>query len=198
MAKPQIGQRQLRVGRRSYSGCFYLITSATKDRVPVFENDEIAKAAIEGFSVPKLLKDSLLFSWVLMPDHAHWLLQLGSYDSISTLVGKMKSASARLAHRAGHCGQVWQAGFHERRIMDQEELPAFAQYIAQNPQRAGLVKHNEIYPYWSGASPFNHATYNTGAAASFADNIGSTPAGKGQSIATVGSSQRMAASNSGA
>ena len=93
MAKPPIGQRQLRVGRRSYNGCFYLITSATKHRAPIFVNDKVAHAAIEGFSAPKLLKDSLLFSWVLMPDHAHWLVQLGNYDSISTLVGKMKSAS---------------------------------------------------------------------------------------------------------
>jgi len=44
-------------------------------------------------------------AWVVMPDHVHWLFQLGSSVSLSTVV---KAFKARSAHRLK--SEAWQVG----------------------------------------------------------------------------------------
>lgn len=147
------GVQELRRGRRSCNGRFYLITSATKNRQPIFTNDSYAQAAIAAFTAAALLKDNDLLCWVLMPDHAHWLIQLGSYSTLSNLVGSMKSASARHVRQAGYNESVWAKGFHDRRLRHNMEIPAVTQYILDNPIRAGLVKNINSYLYSSANLP---------------------------------------------
>ena len=150
------GYRQLRVGRRSCSGRVYLITSLTMGREPIFANDSYAQTAIVAFTAAALLKDNDLLCWVLMPDHAHWLIQLGSHSTLSNLVGSMKSASARHVRQAGYSNLVWNKGFHDRRLKHNMEIPVAIQYILDNPYKAGLVERGERYLYSSGARPPSH------------------------------------------
>src|SRR5690606_22779756 len=97
-----------------------------------------------------LLRDSGMIAWVLMPDHAHWLLQLGSGAGLSELVGTLKSASSRAVSRAGGpSGRLWAPGFHDRALRDDQSLIAVARYIVANPLRAGLVERIGDYPFWN-------------------------------------------------
>lgn len=148
MRQLEKGTRQLRTGRRSCSRGIYLVTSCTENRQAIFSDSRYARIAIEAFTAEKLLKGTVLLSWVLMPDHAHWLFQLSATDSLSTLVGKMKSASARHIHRAGYQGQVWQSTFHDKQLVDEYSLETAFTYIANNPVAEGLVQKEESYPYF--------------------------------------------------
>jgi putative transposase len=79
-----------------------------------------------------------------MPDHLHWLMQLGPRRSVSQVVGTVKSLSAR---RLG-CAALWQAGFHDHAMRREENLIGTARYIVANPLRAGLVERIGDYPHW--------------------------------------------------
>jgi REP-associated tyrosine transposase len=93
------------------------------------------------------LADTLAF--VVMPDHMHWLLQLGSNQNLSRVVGSMKSGSSRQMRRRRQPGaSIWQSGFHDRALRCDEDLAQVARYIIANPLRAGLVERIGDYPLW--------------------------------------------------
>ncbi len=91
-----------------------------------------------------------MLAWVLMPDHAHWLLQLGEEDALEKVVTNLKTASARAANRAlGRQGSVWSRAFHDHALRNDECANMVARYIIENPVRAGLVVCVTDYPYWN-------------------------------------------------
>ncbi len=144
------GYRALCRGRASCPGSAYLITTITRDRQPIFSHFPAACAAARCFETPSLLRDSHMLAWVLMPDHAHWLIQLGEVDSLAALVNRLKSSSSRLVGRcAGTERGIWVAGFHEHGLRAEEDLLGVARYIVANPLRAGLVRRIGDYPFWN-------------------------------------------------
>ncbi len=97
-----------------------------------------------------LLGDARMLAWVLMPDHAHWLLQLGECDELASIVMRLKSASARRAHRViGKTGSLWSRAYHDHAVRKEEDLRAIARYIVCNPIRAGITRHIGNYPFWN-------------------------------------------------
>ncbi|MBE0484481.1 MAG: transposase [Bacterioplanes sp.] len=148
MLSDSAGHRRLRVGRFSQPNGIYLITAVTVNRAPLFADWSVGCAAVRAFSDATLLKNSQLLCWVLMPDHVHWMVQLGPEADLSTLVGAMKSSSARSVRRLGVDQAVWAAGFHDRAIRRDEDIVAAARYVVANPLRAGLVRRFGGYPFW--------------------------------------------------
>lgn len=143
------GYRALRKGRVSCPGMAYLLTSVTRNRRPVFSEFPVACAAARCFNDRLLLRDSCMLAWVLMPDHAHWLIQLGESDDLSSLVNRLKSASSRMAGKICSAGgRLWMPGFHDSGIRSEKALMAAARYIVANPLRAGLVNRVGDYPFW--------------------------------------------------
>jgi REP element-mobilizing transposase RayT len=87
-------------------------------------------------------------AWVVMPDHFHWLVQLNN-TPLSRVIGAIKARCTRSVNsRTGTSGPLWQSGFHDRAIRDNEDLLPFARYIIANPLRAGLVDRIGDYPLW--------------------------------------------------
>ena len=90
-----------------------------------------------------------MLAWVLMPDHVHWMVQLGTKTSLSHSVNRLKSASARrLNQYLGREGSVWANAFHDRALRREDDLKAMARYVVANPLRAGLVEKVGNYPFW--------------------------------------------------
>ena len=141
------GIQRLRIGRISLSGHIYFVTTVTKKRRRVFNDAAYAQAAVDAFAAPALLKDSCILSWVLMPDHAHWLIQLGSQGTLSSLVASMKSASARQVRRAGYEEVVWAKGFYDSRLRHNLSIPIVTRYILNNPLKAGLATERGQYQW---------------------------------------------------
>ena len=140
---------RLRTGRVSETGRGYLITTVTHERQKFFSEFTLARSAIcELRHCDEIgLCDTLAF--VLMPDHLHWLFQLRA-GSLSNLVQRFKSRSAKnLNEMAGMIGrQVWQEGFHDHAIRDNEDIQGIARYIVANPLRIGIVRSVRDYPHW--------------------------------------------------
>jgi len=50
------------------------------------------------------------------------------------------------AHRIGR--RIWQDGFHDHALRQEEDLAEVARYIVANPLRAGLVERVGDYSHW--------------------------------------------------
>jgi putative transposase len=145
-----LGYASLRKGRASVAGQIYLVTFTTATRARLFEDHDLARLAALAMTDRRLWYRSRLLAWVLMPDHWHGLVELGAMDSLSIIVQKIKSNSARRV-RAEYptTGAVWEKGFHDRAIRMESTIKPAARYIVSNPIRAGLADHPGDYPYWN-------------------------------------------------
>ena len=75
-----------------------------------------------------------------MPNHVHgilFLVRAGHAPPLQTVVGSFKSAAAREVNRVrGTRGAtVWQRGYHDHIVRDEEDLERIREYIATNPAR---------------------------------------------------------------
>jgi REP element-mobilizing transposase RayT len=144
MATIRQGQRALRRGRVSLPGHYYHVTCATVNRAALFTDWQ------RGYPVVDALRGAhaQTLAYCLMPDHLHWLLKL-SDRTLAQVVGRMKGRSAR-AYRSRVSGAhpVWQRGYYDHAIRDDEALINVARYIVANPLRAGIVSKMGDYPLW--------------------------------------------------
>jgi REP element-mobilizing transposase RayT len=125
-----------------------VVTTVALNRKPLFARhicacavvDELMRAETEGWARN--------LTWVVTPDHLHWLFELGR-DDLSRCVQAFKSRSARAVNLAcGTSGSVWQAGFYDHCLRGDKDLAGQARYIATNPLRSRLVEALADYPYW--------------------------------------------------
>lgn len=133
----------LRRGRYSELGRIYLVTSVTHRRKPVFRDLCAARVLVRSLMREQEEDRACTLAYVVMPDHFHWLMQLGDDRSLSVVVRTVKSVTA---HRLGSA--VWQQGFHDHALRREEDIKEIARYVVANPLRAGLVTRLGDYPHW--------------------------------------------------
>jgi len=131
----------LRKGRFSEEGRIYLITTVTAKRQPTFAEFDKARTMVRILHAYS--KSAQTLAYVLMPDHLHWLMQLGAERSLSQVVGSIKSVSAHTIPSLR-----WQSSFHDHAVRKEDDLRELARYIVLNPVRAELVSKLGDYPHW--------------------------------------------------
>lgn len=140
--------QQLRLGRFSKTSRLYLLTSTTLNRAPVFNDFDAARLLVAELRRAEEEGAAQSLAWVVMPDHFHWLVELGT-ASLKRLMRRVKSRSTMMINRhQRRSGQLWQKGFHDRALRREEDVQAVARYIVMNPKRAGLVARVGDYPHW--------------------------------------------------
>ncbi len=146
MDRPHAGQ--LRLGRFSETSRLYLLTSTTLHRAPILADFHSARLLVAQFRQAEQEAAARSLAWVIMPDHFHWLIELGPVQ-LHALMRRVKSRStlAINTHQCRH-GRLWQKGFHDRALRREEDVQAVARYVVMNPKRAGLVGRIGDYPHW--------------------------------------------------
>ena len=140
--------KDLRRGRYSEPNRPYLITTVTKDREKLFADLWLARLLVAALRATTEEGSVETLSWVIMPNHLHWLL-VPKAASLDVAVQRTKSRSAIAVNRAlGRHGAIWQKGYHDHALREEEDLRAMARYIVANPLRAGLVRRLNEYPHW--------------------------------------------------
>ncbi|MHC6224561.1 REP-associated tyrosine transposase [Pseudomonas sp. X10] len=138
----------LRRGRISQPGRLYLLTSVTQNRAPLFKEFHLARVVIQQIRAAEQEKACRSLAWVVMPDHIHWLIELGP-TTLSTLMCRFKSRSSCALYKASrYRDHVWQPGYQDRALRREEDVLEVARYIIANPLRAGLVQQIGDYPHW--------------------------------------------------
>lgn len=135
--------KNLRNGRFSESGQVYVITTVTRERQPVCQDFLAARALIQVMMGHDLAGFAATLCFVVMPDHLHWMMQLGEGKHLGQVVQAMKSLTSR---RIGTL--VFQKGYYDHAVSREEDMKGMARYIVANPLRAGLVSNVYNYPHW--------------------------------------------------
>ena len=153
------------------SGMAYLITAVTYRRELVFAESANAQVAHEDidFYVAKFKATSL--AHVIMPDHVHWVVRPSAED-FQRFAREQREKGCQYAedpprfylskilqdyqrhvayavndYRGMRGIKVWQDGFRDDVLRDDEAVRKAVRYVVYNPVRAGLVESPEDYPY---------------------------------------------------
>lgn len=114
----------------------------------MFDDFQLAASACRAF-IAALPEDATLLAWVLMPDHVHWLVQLGDVTPLARTVSCMKASSTRAVNQQRRTPDVvWARAYHDRGLRKDDDLRIVARYLIANPLRAGLVERFGDYPFW--------------------------------------------------
>ncbi|MNK27054.1 Transposase IS200 like protein [compost metagenome] len=145
MASPR-----LRYGRQSHPGSVYLLTIVVAGRRRLFLDPANVAVMVESLRYVERSGYSFSLAWVVMPDHVHWLMELRR-SALPACMALLKSRSSRLLNRTlKRQGQLWQHGYHDHALRNDESLLHAARYVIANPVRAGLSAAIGDYPHaWS-------------------------------------------------
>ncbi len=139
---------ELRKGRYSHSGYIYMTTIVTHQREKHFASWEIGRLLCNEIKELHENNNVQSLAWVIMPEHCHWLFELRNIGLAKCML-KFKSRSAITLNRhLQRNGRIWQPGYYERAMRDENEITQAAQYIINNPVRRGLVNNIHDYPLW--------------------------------------------------
>jgi REP element-mobilizing transposase RayT len=123
----------------------YFVTFCTKDRLQLPEAArEIALAScIHGHE-----SEYWLHCAVVMPDHVHLLMTPFPDVTLATILNGIKgSSSHRINALLGRRGKLWQRESFDHIVRSSEKLSEKADYICNNPVRAGLVTSIDDWPW---------------------------------------------------
>ena len=139
---------QLLKGRYSEPGRIYLLTTFTDNRRPVFRDFHLGRLLVN--QLKQAHDEGIVHSiaWVVMPDHCHWLVELRN-KTLGELMCRIKSRSSIAVNRATQsASRLWQKGYYDRALRQEDDLKAAARYIIKNPIRAQLTTRIGDYPLW--------------------------------------------------
>jgi putative transposase len=150
MAKPSRHSTpdHIRPGERTF-----FISSAIWGRRRLLQSDRMASLLVDVLYHYRRENRFLLHEFVAMPNHVHLLVSVGPEISVEKAVQLIKGGySYRASHEFGLHSQIRERGFSESRVLNAAEFAARAQYIRENPVRAGLVasavefRHSSAFP----------------------------------------------------
>lgn len=144
----------------------YYLTSVTNSRLSVFRTDKLKLVACAALDEARKSAGMLFFAYVIMPDHLHMLI--GSAKKPSQVLQYINGITARriidflkasnyesslfkLRRATGereYQYSLWDHHPNLKLISTENGLIEKANYIHQNPVRAGLVERAEDYR-WS-------------------------------------------------
>jgi putative transposase len=85
--------------------------------------------------------------YVIMPDHLHLFVR-GPHDfELGRWVGRLKQSLGKRSGPAATAGAIWQRGFFDHLLRNDESYGQKWNYVRDNPVRAGLVTVAEDWPY---------------------------------------------------
>jgi putative transposase len=143
MARPR------RIAGFDYRGLHrYFVTCCVLDRRMVFIERERVDAVAAHFLQQAERSELAVIAYCFMPDHVH-LLAEGQAEGadLQSFVARAKQKSG-FDFAAVEKRRLWQKGYHDRVLRDEEATPDVVRYIIENPVRAGIAQHPSEYEFW--------------------------------------------------
>ncbi|MGE5243060.1 MAG: REP-associated tyrosine transposase [Betaproteobacteria bacterium] len=125
----------------------YFLTFCACNRRTVFTTDVIVTTMLAQISQSSIRHAFAVLAYCFMPDHLHLLLAATS-DS-ACLIPFAHDAKQRTGFRYRQMtGEaLWQKGYYEHVVRDDEKTLTIARYIWANPVRAGIVREPREYAF---------------------------------------------------
>ncbi len=125
----------------------YHLTWGTVDRKQLLRNPSIVIPLIEELKVEAKDRGILLYAYCFMPDHVHLLVSPERGQDVVSFIQSYKSKTTRIYWGMGNRGKLWQHGFYDHILRQEESIQGIARYILENPVRKGLVDDFRDYPF---------------------------------------------------
>ena len=125
----------------------YFITTCTPDRRKVFVHADFYEICRDELFA---LSDQYGFvtdAYVFMSDHVHWICEAQHENSSLTEFVSMWKQRTGWEWRQRQGVRLWQKGYWERILRENDNALSIARYLVENPVRAGLVADARHYPF---------------------------------------------------
>src|SRR5262245_56204535 len=140
--------RPRRLDGVNYVGRYrYFLTFCARARLPVFRDAHVVEQTLTQFRRTSTFERFAILAYCVMPDHAHLLVEGLCADSDFKRFAKMAKQRSGSAYARSQGARLWQEGYYERVLRDDDDARALAKYIVNNPVRAGLVEAPDDYPF---------------------------------------------------
>jgi REP element-mobilizing transposase RayT len=123
----------------------YFVTACTLERRRGLEERATTDQIIECARKSDALGDTATIALCVMPDHVHWLFELGGRLTLGRVIARLKADTRKNLTVAG---LAWQRDFFEHRLRAEESAEDYARYVFLNPYRAGLVAQGISWRGW--------------------------------------------------
>lgn len=153
----------------------YFVTLTVVGWIDVFTRDAYRNIFIDSIKYCQAHKGLELFAWVLMTNHAHFIVRASDGFALENIFRDMKKITSRrifkaiidnpqesrkdwmkyLFERFGQYNnnnkliQFWQQDNHPIELWDQSIIKQKMDYIHNNPVKSGFVLESTFYPYSS-------------------------------------------------
>ena len=128
-------------------------------RIERYLDQGYGNAFLKDSRVATIVQDSLLkldgerydlFSWVVMPNHSHFLLTRFEDWELEQLMHSHKSYTAHQANKLlNRTGKFWMEEYFDRYIRNADHFRNAVNYIENNPVKAGLCSKPSDWPFSS-------------------------------------------------
>ena len=124
-----------------------MITLTTHRRARSFRNQGLVRLCQDKLVEAAEHHRFAVLAYCFMPDHLHLLVQGSEGSRLIPFVQRFKQATGhRFKARRGE--PLWQRSFYDHVLRGEEDMEQVAEYIWDNPVRAGLVVDRNVYPHW--------------------------------------------------
>jgi putative transposase len=126
----------------------FFATTITSMGKRVLQSERNAGLLIDVLRSLVAKREFKLHDFVIMPDHVHLLIEVAGEMTIEKAMQLIKGRfSHQLSHEFFYRGEVWQRGFTEVQVLNQQSFEGHRAYIAENPIKAGLSISADDYPF---------------------------------------------------
>jgi len=133
----------------------YSLTLCVDGRQRVFIERHVAERAVLQLRQSAAKHAFAIAAYCFMPDHVHLLVYGTSPDaSLTAFVAHFKQMTG-FAYRQATGQLLWQEGYHDRVLRNEEQTETIVRYILGNPVRAGLTREWGEYEY-AGSDLFDY------------------------------------------
>ena len=149
-------QSALRKSRFSAPGCWYSVTSCIEMKKPLLVPDPLnpavdmrrAQIVIDSIRWLHMQKRWKCKGYVIMPDHIHIVFVLEADQTLSKVMSSFGKYTARRLNELTGCkGRIWQHGFYDHCLRNDESYIRHLRYICENPVRKGWAQKAEDWPF---------------------------------------------------
>lgn len=130
------------IGRRTH-----FLSASTYLRCELFRRSETCTIVIDQLMRASHKHGFAVIAYVLMPDHIHILVEglRDDSDFLEWLRLFRQLSGYWVKQRTNR--QLWQEGYWDYTLRDDDSVPEIASYIVWNPVEANLVEKPELYPH---------------------------------------------------
>ena len=136
------------------------VTTTVRNWMPLFEDRDCAHQVLRQLEETCQHFRASVTAYVLMPSHLHALLGFTRVEQLSRAMQSFKSLSTRKVRplispkwsnvlNDGGNRSMWRPRFDDLVIWSNEQFQIKADYIHNNPVKAGLVEQSTDYPFSS-------------------------------------------------